>query len=302
MPLTHFVRLIRSWILPAVLVLTGCWWLASCNKVDLPADSAPAPTQAAVQKSALPRMDHVVIVVEENCAYKKIIGSPHTPYINALARQGALFSNSYAVAHPSQPNYLALFSGSTQGVSNDSCPHTFSAPNLASELLAKGLTFSGFSESLPAVGFAGCATGTYARKHCPWVNFSNVPAALHQPWTSFPRDFNRLPTVCFVIPDEDNDMHDRGPKYGDAWLRDHLAGYVQWAPTHRSLLILTFDEDDDSAGNHIATIFLGARVKPGVYRNRINHYTILRTLEDIYGLTPLGHSATTSPLTEVWVK
>ena len=71
---------------------------------------------------SLPRPSHVVVVVEENHSYSEIINSPQAPFINTLASEGALFTSSYAVAHPSQPNYLALFSGSTQGITNDSCP------------------------------------------------------------------------------------------------------------------------------------------------------------------------------------
>ncbi|HEY7415588.1 MAG TPA: alkaline phosphatase family protein, partial [Ktedonobacteraceae bacterium] len=125
--------------------------------------------------------DHVVIVIEENHAYTQIIDSSSAPYINSLAAQGALFTNSHAVAHPSQPNYLALFSGSTQGITDDSCPHTFSGANLGSELIGAGLSFAGYSESSPKVGFTECTEGgvpiiddLYARKHAPWVNFTNV--------------------------------------------------------------------------------------------------------------------------------
>src|SRR5436853_945222 len=92
--------------------------------------AAPARTQSSV-----PRPDHVVVVMEENHSYSEIIGSSAAPYINGLASQGALFTDSYGVEHPSQPNYLDLFSGSNQGITDDSCPHTFSAPNLGSELI-----------------------------------------------------------------------------------------------------------------------------------------------------------------------
>ena len=65
--------------------------------------------------NGVPRPDHVVIVIEENHSYSEIIGSSAAPYINSLAAQGALFTQSHATTHPSQPNYLHLFSGSNQG-------------------------------------------------------------------------------------------------------------------------------------------------------------------------------------------
>ena len=255
----------------------------------------------------LPRPDHVVIVMEENHAYEQIIGSPNAPYINSLAGQGALFTNSHAVSHPSQPNYLALFSGSTQGLTDDSCPHTFSGPNLGSQLLTAGFSFTGYVESLPSVGFTGCSdpgwnfwAPPYARKHAPWVNFPAVPASSNQPFTSFPSDYSTLPTVSFVIPNQQNDMHSASIQQADSWLQNKLGGYAQWAQTHNSLLIVTWDEDDNGPDNHIATIFVGSSVKPGQYNESINHYTVLRTLEAMYGLSPINNSTTVTPITDVW--
>ncbi|HEV3289837.1 MAG TPA: alkaline phosphatase family protein [Streptosporangiaceae bacterium] len=244
---------------------------------------------------------HTVIVVMENHAYGEIIGSPHAPFLNALARQGALFTASYAQTHPSQPNYLALFSGSTQGVTGDSCPHRFAAANLGSELIAAGLTFAGYAEGLPATGSRVCDAGRYARRHVPWADFSNVPAAASKPFSRFPSGhYGRLPTVSFVVPDVCHDMHSCPPGTGDRWLRDHLGGYARWAMAHDSLLIVTFDEDDGSAGNHIPTIFAGQMVRPGSYAMRISHYRVLRTVEQLYGLAPSGHAATARPITGVW--
>src|SRR5215813_13786392 len=122
--------------------------------------------------------DHIVIVIEENHSFSEIIGSSSAPYINSLAQQGALFTNSFAIEHPSEPNYLDLFSGANQGVTNDNCPvGPFSVANLGSLLIGAGKTFTGFSEGLPSAGSTACASGAYVRKHNPWVNFSNVPSA-----------------------------------------------------------------------------------------------------------------------------
>ncbi|HEU5356685.1 MAG TPA: alkaline phosphatase family protein, partial [Actinocrinis sp.] len=119
-----------------------------------------APAHAA---AGLPKPDHLVVVIEENHSYADVIGSSSAPYINSLAAQGAGFTQSFAVAHPSEPNYLALFAGSTEGLSSDSCPHTYSTANLGSELIAAGLTFTGYSESMPSDGYTGCTSGEYAR-------------------------------------------------------------------------------------------------------------------------------------------
>ncbi|MFL5731653.1 MAG: alkaline phosphatase family protein [Chloroflexia bacterium] len=249
----------------------------------------------------VPRPDHVVIVIEENHSYSEIIGSSAAPYINGLAGQGALFTNSYAIEHPSQPNYLDFFSGSNQGVTSDNCPYTFSTANLGSELLGAGLTFAGYSEDLPAPGSTVCTSGAYARKHNPWVNFTNVPTASNLQFTSFPTDYSRLPAISFVIPNQNNDMHNGTIGQGDTWLQQRVGPYIQWIGAHNSVLILTFDEDDSGSANRIATIFLGPMVTSGQYSEHINHFNVLRTLEDMYDLPYAGQSASAATIADVWI-
>ena len=259
-----------------------------------------ATTAPAVAVNGVPRFDHVVLVMFENHSASSIYGSAQAPYINSLATNGAKFTQSFAIEHPSEPNYLDLFSGSNQGVTDDSCPHTFSTANQAAELIGVGLTFGGYSEGLPAVGSTACTSGRYARKHNPWVNFTNVPAAGNLPFSSFPTDFTQLPTVSWVIPDLCNDMHDCAISVGDSWLQTNLGAYAQWATTHNSLLVVTFDEDDSSSNNNIATVFYGANVKTGVYGEHINHFNVLRTMEDMYSTPHAGAAATATPITDVW--
>lgn len=259
-----------------------------------------ASLSAMAQIPGVTPPDHVVIVIEENHSFSSIIGSSSAPFINSLAQQGALFTQSFAIEHPSEPNYLDLFSGSNQGVTDDSCPHTFSTENLGSELAAAGHTFTGFSEGLPSPGSTVCTSGEYARKHVPWVNFTNVPASANQPFTSFPTDFTTLPTVSIVVPDLLDDMHDGTIAMGDAWLQNNMNAYIQFAQAHNSLLIITWDEDDGSMTNQIPTIFLGPMVKQGQFAETINHFTVLRTIEDLYGLTHAGAAANATPITDIW--
>jgi hypothetical protein len=250
--------------------------------------------------AAVPRPDHVVIVLFENTAEESIIGNPDAPYFNQLADTGANFTNSFAIEHPSQPNYLDLFSGGNQGVTSDSCPHTFDADNEGAQLIAAGLTFTGYSEDLPSPGSTDCTAGDYARKHSPWVNFSNVPTEDNQPFDAFPTDYSTLPTVSWVIPNLCNDMHDCSIGTGDTWLKDHLDSYVQWAASHNSVLITTFDEDDSAGDNQIPTIINGQSIKPGAYDERIDHFSVLRTVEDMYGLPHAGAAEQATPITDAW--
>lgn len=249
----------------------------------------------------LPRPDHIVIVVEENKSFTQIIGNKDAAFINALARRGALFTNSYGVTHPSQPNYLALFSGTTHGIGSNACPLNLAGDNLASALIARNLSFVSYSESMPETGYEGCMYGAYMRKHNPAANWKEL-AAFNQPFSAFPQDYAKLPTVALVMPDQLNDMHDGSIAQGDAWLRMHMEQYAQWALTHNSLLIVTWDEDDGSQGNHVATILVGELIKPGNSSQRINHYSLLRMLSDMYGLPLLGESAAQNPITGIWLK
>ncbi|NUR24829.1 MAG: acid phosphatase, partial [Catenulispora sp.] len=215
------------------------------------AGAAPkAPAEAAAPAQPAPvRPAHVLIVMFENKAFEHEVGDSRAPYINSLLARSAVFTRSYAITHPSQPNYLALFSGSTQGVTSDRCLTRFhGVPNLGSELIAAGFSFAGYSEGLPHAGYRGCTAGRYAAKHNPWVHFDNVPDASNQPYEALPADYSQLPTVAFAIPDLCNDMHDCGTAAGDRWAQANLEPYLRWADQNNSLLLVTYDEDDHSAG------------------------------------------------------
>jgi acid phosphatase len=258
---------------------------------------------AAPAWAALPRPAHVVVIIEENHTSAEIIGNPAAPYMNALARQGALFTRSYAIMHPSLPNYFALFAGLTND-NGDDCPATGlspAAPNLATALAAAHLSFKGYAEGLPAPGSLVCSAGRYARKHAPWVHFSNVAQKTQSlPFAQLPSNYDALPAVAFVIPDLMDDMHDGTIAQADAWLSKHIAPLVAWAQKHDTLVVLTWDEDDLSADNHIPTIFAGAMVKPGRYGERITHYSVLRTIEDFYHLQHVGHTGAVAPIADCW--
>jgi hypothetical protein len=306
--------------------------LIGCAPPPPPAGSAPKPEVARAVPAwppFLPRYDHILIVVEENKDFAQIIGSPAAPYLNRLAREGALLTHMFGEEHNSEGNYFWLFSGSNHGVGfKDQVPAVkFTDGNLGAALLARGLSFKGYAQSLPAIGADLDATPpgchypcVYGRKHVPWISFSNVPdgptpdTSSNLRFADFPADYNWLPTVAFVIPDLEHDMHNGAPAQsvpaGDRWLAQNLDRYHQWAKTHNSLLIVTWDENDNVtnylgltdpavaqdgspqrrvAQNRVATIIAGAHVKPGyVEPTPATHVTLLRTIEAMYGLARSG--------------
>ena len=295
-------------------------------------------------RAQIPQYDHVVVVIMENHNYSEIIGSPSAPYINSLATGGALFTSSHGTEHPSQPNYLDLFSGFNQGQpATDNYPinptpgnptattatNPFTTPNLGASLLTAGHTFKTYSEDLPAVGSLVESNGDYKHKHNPSANWQSstpdpagnhtLPASTNVPFftsggakffgdAASATDFSGLPTVSFVVPNQQNDMHDGTILQGDTWVSLNIQDYAQWALTHKSLLILTFDEGSedpntpvDGAGNRVVTLFYGQGVITGQYSEAVTHFTILRTLENMYHLptSNVGDAAAT-PITDVF--
>lgn len=303
-------RHVRTWT-RAVIAIVASGTVAACGSVAPASQSTPAappsivarqptPSSTATGNPAVPRPDHLVVVIFEN---KDVASQTATtaPFLSSVAAGAAKFTNSRAITHPSQPNYLALFSGSTQGVTTDHCLTPFhDRPNLGAQLATAGDSFIGYSEDLPRVGFHGCSHTGYAAKHNPWVHFDNVPAAANQPYSAFPPQFGDLPSVAFVIPNLCHDMHDCGTSVGDQWARTNLGPYLEWATAHRSQLLITYDENDGRSGNKILTMVAGAGVRPGTYPEAVDHYRILRTIEAMFGLPPIGAAAGTSPITDIW--
>lgn len=296
----NYLRLVLAHVVVAVGTSSGC-----------------APSVPVRPPCDLTAPSSLVIVIEENHGYAQIIGNADAPFINYLANIGASSTQSFGVSHPSQPNYLALFSGSTQGVVSDATyPHEqFTGPNLGAKLLAPGLTFGGYSEGLPEVGWDGDSagddvTGYYRRKHNPWVNWQDatvplplnkLPSTVNLPFTSFPVNYADLPRVAIVVPNQLHDMHDGSIAEADAWLEQNIGPYVEWSQAHNGLLMLTWDEDDGPEFNHIVTVFVGPQVRKGRYAGVINHVSVLRAVEDLCGLPHDAKTSQASPVScDVW--
>ncbi|MBU6497167.1 MAG: alkaline phosphatase family protein [Rhodospirillales bacterium] len=262
--------------------------------------------------AAVAAVAHIVVVIEENHSANEIIGSDAAPFINhVLVPRARVYTRARGVAHPSQPNYLALFSGTTQGVRHDGAVEgaPLVTPNLAGALRRAGADFIGYSEGLPKAGSLVMRAGAYARKHNPWSNWQSatpsvwaITPAANKPFSAFPSNFEDLPRVAFVVPDQNHDMHGTsalnfGPalvRAGDSWLRAHLAAYADWAPLHHSLLIITWDEEDDISPFASATmplLVLGAGVVPGQDSRPVNHYDTLATIARLAGAAPPGLAA-----------
>jgi hypothetical protein len=236
--------------------------------------------------------DHVVWVVMENKPYSSIIGSSNAPYINQLKSQCGSASQFFAETHPSLPNYIAMTSGSTQGITDDSGPsaHPLNVASIFSQVGSTG--WRSLEESMPS----NCLlsnSGQYAVRHNPAAYYTNIRTACASrdvPLGSTPDVSARF---TFVTPNLCNDMHDCSVKTGDTWLSTFLPKV--FASTayqgNKTAVFVTWDEDDHSQSNHIATLAIAPSVRAGTTSaTHFTHYSMLKTTEQLLGLGFLGNA------------
>jgi hypothetical protein len=258
----------------------------------------------------VPAFRHALVVVFENKEQGEVAGNPAAPTFAALARQYATLSTYKAVAHPSLPNYLALVSGSTQGIESDCTSCLVRAPNLADTLERAGLSWKTYAEGLPSPGFTGATAGLYAKKHDPFLYFADIAENRGRrervvPLGELRSDLaaGRLPDFALVVPNLCHDMHDCSVATGDQWLRDTIVPLLHEPQLAGIVVFVVFDEGatDKGGGGRVAALALGSLVRPGSHYDRAtNHYGLLRTLEDAWGLPALGESARAKPITGIW--
>jgi phosphatidylinositol-3-phosphatase len=263
---------------------------AFCLIVVTTALCASSLAGSTTRLGEVPRLDHVVVIVFENRERSSILGPTSSPTFDRLALRYAQATDDHAVAHPSLPNYLALVSGSTHGVTNDcvNCPQN--GKTIGTLLSDRGRTWSGYAEGFP-VG------PDFAKKHVPFLYFAGDESHV-RPLTAF--DPARLPDFAFVTPDLCHDMHDCSIGIGDAWLARFISPLLA---IKRTAIFITFDEGttDVGGGGQVALIVAGTAVRPhSLYLRRTSHYGVLRTIEDALGLPALGDSRRAAPLTGIW--
>jgi len=283
---------------------------------------APGPTLAPVAIIGK-HFDRVLIIVLENQNYSSAMKDP---FLAQLAETGASFSNFHALIHPSYPNYLAMVGGSLFGVrSNDQI--TLPDDN-SHRTIADFLDWKNYAEDYPAEPqpFLG-DRGKYFRKHVPFLSFAKiqhessanvVSVSTKDPHNRFVADVDGfrsdptkhpLPRYMFYSPNVDDDGHDpvllpgRGLKKASSWLNKFLKeSFPLDEKMKGTLVIVTFDESEYfEKTERIYTVFLGDMVKPGEITKTYTHYSVLRTIEDNFGLLPFNSGdRNAEPITGVW--
>ena len=295
----------------AVLAISVAWlaWSATRSPdTGPPEPDGPVPSPLA---GAIPRFDHVYVVVLENHSYKEVVGDPAAPYLNRLIARGGLATGWYGLARPSQPNYLALFAGETLNV-HDNLNHDFNERTIADQLEDAGLTWRVFAENVPPGCYTGetahdgpDGSGTYARKHEPAISFRQIsgnPARCAN-ITDFSHFTTGAASFNLIMPNMCHDMHDCSVAAGDTFLAGFIPRIVDapgWGPN--DLLVITFDEGH-TGDQHISTIVVSDWVEPG-FRSAVrhDHYSLLRTLEAGWGLGCLANACTANDIAEFFAR
>jgi phospholipase C len=270
--------------------------------------ATPAAAPAALPK--LPAFKHVVVIVMENKEAGELVAGDAAPNFQRFAAQGATLAEYHAVTHPSLPNYLALVSGSTQGLHDDCTDCNFAVPNLADTLAAQGKTWKTYAEDIPRPGWEGAAKGLYVKRHNPFLYFDSVTyhsfrMARIVPLTRLAHDLaaKRLPDFSLIVPNLCHDMHDCSVSEGDTWLGSFLPRLLASPALEGGVVFVVFDEGTTNlhGGGHIPAIALGPAVRPhSRYTPVMTHYSLLRTIEDAWGLELLGRSAQARAIMGIW--
>ncbi len=251
----------------------------------------------------------------ENHSYDQIWNTIETPYITSLGNSYARATNYFALMHPSLPNYLQLFGGSNYSITTNCSPSLtchIDAANLGDTLDARGLTWKGYMESMPSP----CrltTSGTYSPRHNPMVYFDNIRndtarcnahVVAYSALANDLQSISTTPNFALIVPDNCNNMHDCPISTGDTWYANNLPAILN-SPAclvDTCLVALTFDEDNGSQHNQVLTIFAGSGAKTGgvVSSNLYTTYSLLRTVEHIFGLPTLtSNDANASPMTDL---
>ncbi len=283
----------------AILLGAGCG--AGVGARALPVQVRPSPKASL----AAGEPAHIAVVVMENEEYGDIIGSPSAPYINHLARRYGLARGTYAIGHPSLPNYLALTGGSAFGISSDCTTCSVGASSIVDQLTHAQLTWRAYMEGLPRACFTGSGSGDYAKKHDPFVYYTRVvrnPASCANvvglARLAVDERDHAIPRFIWITPNLCHDMHDCSVATGDRFL-SRLVPPLLRSLGRNGLLFLTWDEGaSDSgccrlaSGGHVVTIVAGPGARRGArMTSPADHYSVLQTIEDLLGLPRLRGAA-----------
>lgn len=233
----------------------------------------------------------------ENQDYGSIIGSGSAPYINALANTYGVASAYSAISHPSLPNYIALTSGSDQGITDDGDPssHPLKVPSIFSEL--PGGASQSLEESMPS----NCDTsdsGQYAVRHNPEAYYTNLGGACGTYDIPLGATPDLSAQFTMVTPNVTHDMHDGTISDGDGFLQRFVPTLLASSAyqTGTTVIFIVWDENSGSSGNQVPCIVISPYTHAVKDGTSYNHYSLLRTTEELLHLPLLANAASANSM------
>lgn len=259
------------------------------------AHATPRRHSVAPAVRGIAEVRRVMVVVLENTDAARAL---EQPFLAEIGSRGALLRNYHALAHPSQPNYIAMVAGSDYGIANDD-PVVIDVAHLGDLLEEHGLNWKVYAEDYPGGCFTGKSHGNYVRRHVPFLSFANVlndPARCGESIVDATRldadvAANALPAFSLYVPNLKNDGHDTGVPVADSWLRARFGPLLDNDRfMSGTLLVVTFDEGSTNGPNIVYFALYGAGVDPGSSTaDYYDHYSLLRTVEEIFHVGTLHH-------------
>jgi acid phosphatase len=250
------------------------------------------------------------VIIFENKEYSSVVGSSSAPYINSLVAQYGLSTSFYAERHPSEPNYIALTSGGTQGIADDGV-YNLGVNNLFDQVAASGRTWKAVMQGYPgkcstassssAVTDGVGKSGAYVRKHNPAISYTSISgnSASCANITNMASFDPAAANFQFITPNMINDMHDGTVADGDNFLKAFLPKITGSSSFANSVVYVTFDEGTTNVngGGHIVTIAITPNMTAGFKTSATyTHYSMLHTIEQAWGLPYLGSASAASSM------
>lgn len=284
--------------------------IAALLVVTLTVNASPR-RRAAAPPAGMAKVARVIVIMLEN---EDASSAERQPFLSQLAAEGALLGDYHALLHPSQPNYIALVAGSAFGIHSDAAV-SIDGQHLGDLLDAAHVSWKVYAEDYPGGCFLGeawaAAKGAYVRRHVPFASFLDVTTnsdrcrqTLHD-GDEFDADVaaHTLPRFSFYVPNTWNDGHDSGVAAADAWMRQRFEPLMRDPDfAAGTLLVVLFDEADTSSTNQVYGALWGAGIQPGsVAYDYYDHYSVLRTIEEIFHLGTLHRHDETAPvISGIW--
>jgi phospholipase C len=284
-------------------MVTACLVVAvACSPTAARVTPAPHGNAPAAEPSPSPASvpgqvgePHVFLIVMENRSFDQALAGGYT---KALAARYGVATNYHGISHPSLPNYLAMTSGSTWGIADDGY-HPLPSTGLGAQLTQAKMPWRAYMEGMTGSCFA--SPYPYALKHDPFPYYGDACPTQVVPFSSFGTDIaaGKVPRFVWISPGLCHDGHDCSTAVADKWLSQvvpEIMGTSAWQ--HRGLLIITWDEGEDSA-NHVLTLIIRPDAPAQSSNRYYDHYSLLATIEDALGVPRLGAAAKATPMRDL---